>query len=62
MWNDVNDFELAEIAGRYGLEDSLIFCVDLTLANRDEIEHLLALYEFDTAFPALYNNSEVEYN
>jgi hypothetical protein len=62
MWNEFNDFELAEIAGRYGLEDLLVFCADLTLANRAEIEDLLALHEFDTAFPALYNNSDVEYN
>jgi hypothetical protein len=62
MWNEFNDFELAEIAGRYGLEDYLVFCGDLSLANRVEIEDMLTLYEFDEAFPALYNNSEVEYN
>lgn len=61
MWNEFNDFELAEIAGKYGLEDSLVFCGDLSLANRVEIEDLLTLHEHDEAFP-LYNNSEVEYN
>jgi hypothetical protein len=62
MWNEFNDFELAQLAGTYGLEDSLVFCGDLSLANRVEIEDLLTLHEHDEAFPALYNNSDVEYN
>ena len=50
MWNDFNDFELAELAGKYGLEDSLVFAGDLSLANRSEIESLLTVAEHDMAF------------
>ena len=51
MWNDFSDFELATLAGQYGLEDSLIFGGDLNLANRTEIEQMLTEVEFDFAFP-----------
>jgi hypothetical protein len=61
MWNDFNDFELAQLAGEYGFEDSLMFTQNMTLANRTEIETLLTAYEFDNAF-MVDNNSEVEYN
>lgn len=57
MWNDFSDFELATLASNYGLEDSIVFANDLSLANREEIEHLLSEVEF-----SLYFNSEVEYN
>lgn len=50
MWKDFTDFELAELAGQYGLEDSLVFAGDLSLANRDEIENLLTEVELDMAF------------
>lgn len=50
MWNDFSDFELAELAGKYGLEDSLVFAGDLSLVNRDEIEKLLTEVEWDFAF------------
>jgi hypothetical protein len=50
MWSDFNDFELAELAGQYGLEDSLVFAADLSLANRDEVESLLTLAEHNMAF------------
>jgi hypothetical protein len=50
MWDEFSDFELATLAGQYGLEDSLIFSGDLSLANRSEIETLLANYEFEMAF------------
>lgn len=50
MWSDFSDFELAELAGRYGLEDLLIFSGDLSLANRDEVESLLTLAEHNMAF------------
>lgn len=50
MWNEFNDFELAELAGQYGLQDSLVFSGDLSLANRAEIEKLLTLTEYDMAF------------
>jgi hypothetical protein len=58
MWKDFNDFELAEIAGRYGLQDELVFNGDLSLANRQEIENLLTLEEYDIAF-GVDNNSEL---
>lgn len=64
MWDDFSDYELAELAGSYGLQDSLVFASDLTLANRVEVEKLLTIAEYDIAFPieTLDNNSEVEYN
>ncbi len=61
MWNDFNDFELAEIAAQYGFQDQLEFNGDLRLANRVAIEDLLTAYEFETAF-SVDNNSEVAYN
>jgi hypothetical protein len=61
MWNDFNDFELAEIAAQYGFQDQLDFNGDLRLANRVAIEDLLTAYEFETAF-SVDNNSEVAYN
>ena len=62
MWNDFSDFELAELAGNYGLEDSLVFAPDLTLANREEIEDLLTITEMELAFQVVDNKSEVVYN
>lgn len=64
MWDDFSDYELAELAGAYGLEDSLVFANDLSLANRPEVEKLLTAAEYEIAFPIeiLDNNSEVEYN
>jgi hypothetical protein len=50
MWNDFTDFELAELAGCYGIEDELEFCNDLTLSNRAQIETLLTLVEHNMAF------------
>ena len=47
MWNDFSDFELAELAGRYGLEDNLVFDYELNLANREEIENLLTETEWE---------------
>jgi hypothetical protein len=61
MWNDFNEFELAQLAGEYGFQDLLQFNQDLSLQNRNEIESVLTKYEFDNAF-SLDNNSEVEYN
>lgn len=60
MWNDFNDFELAEIAAQYGFQDQLDFNGNLRLANRKAIEDLLTAYEFEHAF-MVDNNSEVEY-
>lgn len=50
MWSEYSDFELAQLAGNYGLEDSLIFSDRLTLVNREEIESLLTAVEYDMAF------------
>lgn len=50
MWDEFNDFELATLAGQYGLEDSIIFSGDLTLANRSELEEMLTVAEHDMAF------------
>ena len=61
MWDDFSDFELATLAGQYGLEDSLVFNDKLELANRAEIESLLIEAEHDFAFPVDFN-SEVAYN
>jgi hypothetical protein len=61
MWDDFTDFELATLAGQYGLEDSIVFTDKLQLANRDEVETLLTQAEHDFAFPVDFN-SEVVYN
>ena len=50
MWKDFTDFELASLAGQYGLEDSLVFGSDMTLLNRHQIEDMLIQSEFDMAF------------
>jgi hypothetical protein len=50
MWKDFSDFELATLAGQYGLEDSLVFAGDLSLANRTEVEKLIADFELEMAF------------
>ena len=50
MWNDFSDYELAELAGRYGLEDLLVFAGDLSLANREEVEKFLSEHEMAEAF------------
>lgn len=61
MWEDFSDYELATLAGQYGLEESLVFAGDLSLANREEIEALLTAAEYDLAFPqeVVDFNSEV---
>jgi hypothetical protein len=50
MWKDFSDFELAELAGKYGIEDNLLFASDLSLINREEIENELTLIEHEFAF------------
>jgi len=63
MWEDFSDFELADLAGKYGIEDELIFAGDLSLANRSEIESRLTAIEYDMAFQEeVVFNSEVAYN
>ena len=55
MWKDYSDFELAHLAGQYGLEESLVFDCELGLANREEVEELLTKVELDFAFPVDIN-------
>ena len=55
MWNDFSDYELAHLAGQYGLEDSLVFNGELNLANRAEVETLLTEAEYSLAFPVDFN-------
>ena len=63
MWKDFSDFELAELAGTYGIEDELVFAGDLSLANRAEIESRLAEIEYDLFLKEEFDfNSDVEYN
>lgn len=63
MWKDFTDFELAELAGTYGIEDELVFAGDLSLANRADIESRLTAIEYDMFLQEeVAFNSEVEYN
>lgn len=63
MWKDFTDFELAELAGTYGIEDELVFAGDLSLANRAEIESRLTAIEYDMFLQEEVDfNSDVEYN
>ena len=64
MWNDYSDFEIAQLAGDYGIEDELVFNDRLELVNRDVIEDHLTQIEYDIAFPqdSLDFNDEVAYN
>lgn len=59
MWSDFSDFELAQLAGQYGLEDSLNFNDRLELSNRDEVETLLTNFELDNAFGDKYEYANV---
>jgi hypothetical protein len=61
MWNDFSDYELATLAGSYGLQDYIIFNESLQLANREEVETMIEEYEYSLAFPVDFN-SELEYN
>ena len=64
MWNDYSDFEIAQLAGDYGIEDELVFNDRLELVNRDVIEDHLTQIEYDIDFPqdSLDFNDEVAYN
>jgi len=64
MWNDYSDFEIAQLAGDYGIEDEIVFNDRLELVNRDVIEDHLTQIEYDIAFPqdSLDFNDEVAYN
>jgi hypothetical protein len=50
MWSGFSDWELAEIAAQYNLQDELDFNLDLTLMNRARIETLLTQVELEMAF------------
>lgn len=50
MWKDFSDWQLAEIAAQYHLQDELDFDLDLNLVNREHIEKLLTATEFEMAF------------
>ena len=57
MWNDFTDLELVRLASNYGLDRSIVFAANFTLANRPEMELLLTQAEY-----ILYFNSKVAYN
>jgi len=50
MWLGFTDFELAELAAQYGLQDELEFNNELRLSNRERIESLVANVELEMAF------------
>jgi hypothetical protein len=67
MWDEFTDFELAELAYQYGLQDQVeesAWNFDLTLKDRPRLETLLTAYEHDLAFPqkSLAFNSDLTYN
>lgn len=64
MWNDYSDFELAQLAGDYGIADELEFNDKLELVNRVVIEDHLTQIEYEIAFPqdSLDFYEEVAYN
>ena len=61
MWDDFSDFELATLAGSYGLQDYIVFNERLQLSNREEVECMITEYEYNLAFPqeVVDFNSEV---
>jgi len=65
MWNDFSDFELAQLAGTYGLQDYVDFNDQLRLSNREHLEAILTEYEYALAWgvpEGIDFNSEVAYN
>ena len=64
MWDDYSDFEIAQLAGDYGIADELQFNDRLELMNRKVIEEHITQIEYDIAFPqdSLDFQTEVEYN
>lgn len=66
MWSDFSDYDLAQLAGEYGIADELVFNDRLQLANRSAIENRITFIEFNSAFPleqeSLDFNEEVAYN
>lgn len=52
MWNDFDDFELAQLCFDYGIQDECQFSdiIPVTLSNRKFIEELLTEIELDMAF------------
>ena len=66
MWADYTDFELAQLAGEYGIADECLFNERLELSNREHVEDCITQLEFETAFPdeqeSLDFHEEVRYN
>jgi len=64
MWADYSDFEIAQLAGDYGIADELEFNERLELMNRDVIEDHITQIEYEVAFPqdSLDFYEEVAYN
>lgn len=64
MWDEYSDFEIAQLAGDYGIADELQFNDRLELMNRKVIEDHITQIEYDIAFPqdSLDFQTEVEYN
>ena len=66
MWQDYSDFELAQLAGEYGIADELVFNERFQLTNREHIEDCITQIEFELAYPAEQESldffPEVEYN
>ena len=64
MWADYSDFEIAQLAGDYGIADELEFNERLELMNRDVIEDHITQIEYEVAFPqdSLDFYQEVAYN
>lgn len=64
MWDDYSDFEIAQLAGDYGIADELQFNDRLELMNRKVIEEHITQIEYDIAFPqdSLDFQTEVDYN
>ena len=63
MFEKFSDFELAKLAGKYGLQDHLEFNSRLQLSNREHIENIIYKHEYELHFAnelAFY--SEIEYN
>ena len=52
QWTGFDDFELARLCHGYGIEEECVFesILPVKLANRAEIEALLAEFEFEMAF------------
>jgi hypothetical protein len=64
MWAEYSDFEIAQLAGDYGIADEVEFNERLELSNREYLENCITQIEYENAFPqdSLDFNEEVAYN